>query len=315
MTDQFKADVLAGLSATPKYLSSKYFYDEIGDKLFQRIMAMPEYYLTDCEMEIFSEQTAGIIDAFGFDRDREFDIIELGAGDGSKTIHLLSYLINQDRQFNYLPVDISANALSTIKQGLLTALPNLSIDTMQGEYFSVLERRMNTSNPKVVLFIGSNLGNFEDDQAHDFIKSIAAHLNAGDKLLLGLDQIKSADIVLPAYNDATGITKAFNLNVLTRINNELGANFDITQYAHQPHYDESTGYTRSYLKSLRAHQVHIAELNKTFTFDKDELIHTETSRKYNHALVTELISNTGFEITRQFTDQRGYFVDYLMTLG
>jgi len=153
MTDQFKADVLAGLSATPKHLSSKYFYDEIGDKLFQRIMAMPEYYLTDCEMEIFSEQTAGIIDAFGFDRDREFDIIELGAGDGSKTIHLLSYLINQDRQFNYLPVDISANALSTIKKELLTALPNLSIDTMQGEYFSVLERRMNTSNPKVVLQI------------------------------------------------------------------------------------------------------------------------------------------------------------------
>jgi len=277
MTDQFKADVLAGLSATPKYLSSKYFYDEIGDKLFQQIMAMPEYYLTDCEMEIFSEQTADVISALGFTKDREFDIIELGAGDGSKTLHLLRHLIEQGHQFNYLPVDISANALNVIEQRLLAELPKLSIETMQGEYFSVLEKRMTTSNPKVVLFIGSNLGNFEDDQAHDFIKSIAAHLNAGDKLLLGLDQIKSADIVLPAYNDATGITKAFNLNVLTRINNELGANFDITQYAHQPHYDESTGYTRSYLKSMRAHEVHIAALNRTFIFDKDELIHTEST--------------------------------------
>ena len=139
MTDQFKADVLAGLSATPKHLSSKYFYDEIGDKLFQQIMSMPEYYLTDCEMEIFSEQTEEIIKSFGFAKDEEFDIIELGAGDGSKTLHLLRHLMEHGHQFNYLPVDISANALSTIEQKLLTALPGLSIETMQGEYFSILE--------------------------------------------------------------------------------------------------------------------------------------------------------------------------------
>ena len=312
MNNQFKADVLAGLSATPKHLSSKYFYDEIGDKLFQQIMAMPEYYLTDCEMEIFSEQTAGIIDAFGFDMDREFDIIELGAGDGSKTIHLLSYLINQGRQFNYLPVDISANALSIIERRLLAELPTLSIDTMQGEYFSVLERRMNTSNPKVVLFIGSNLGNFEDDQAHDFIQSIASHLNPGDKLLLGLDQIKSEDIVLPAYNDAAGITKAFNLNLLTRINKELGGNFDIAQFAHQPEYSEVTGYTKSYLKSLKAQEVQITALNQTFSFDYGEMIHTETSRKYNDELLKHIIANTSLKLSVRFTDRRAYFADYLM---
>jgi uncharacterized SAM-dependent methyltransferase len=207
-------------------------------------MAMPEYYLTDCEMEIFSEQTAEIIDGFGFDKDTTFDIIELGAGDGSKTLHLLQYLITYEHKFNYLPVDISDHALSVIKQKLVRELPTLSIETMQGEYFSVLERRMTTANPKVVLFIGSNLGNFEDDQAHKFIQSIAAHLNPGDKLLLGLDQIKPADIVLPAYNDAAGITKAFNHNLLTRINRELGGNFDVEKFAHEPEYSETTGYTK-----------------------------------------------------------------------
>jgi dimethylhistidine N-methyltransferase len=315
MKDQFKADVLAGLKATPKHLSSKYFYDEVGDELFQQIMAMPEYYLTDCEMEIFSEQTAEIIDGFGFDKDTTFDIIELGAGDGSKTLHLLQYLITYEHKFNYLPVDISDHALSVIKQKLVRELPTLSIETMQGEYFSVLERRMTTANPKVVLFIGSNLGNFEDDQAHKFIQSIAAHLNPGDKLLLGLDQIKPADIVLPAYNDAAGITKAFNHNLLTRINRELGGNFDVEKFAHEPEYSETTGYTKSYLKSLKAQQVHITALHEEFSFDEGERIHTETSRKYNHALVTEVIKNTGFEITHQFTDRRSYFVDYLLTLS
>lgn len=313
MKDQFKADVLAGLCAVPKHLSSMYFYDQVGDKLFQRIMAMPEYYLTDCEMEIFSEQTDDIINAFGFDKDTAFDIIELGAGDGTKTLHLLRHLIEQGHIFNYLPVDISDNALSIIKQKLNTKLPTLSIETMQGEYFSVLEKRMTTPNPKVVLFIGSNLGNFEDGQAHEFIKSIAAHLKPGDKLLLGLDQIKSVDIVLPAYNDAAGITKAFNLNLLTRINRELGSNFDIAQFTHQPEYNESTGYTKSYLKSLKDQRVYIDALDKEFSFGAGERIQTETSRKYNQDLVLELVSNSGFELTQQFTDRREYFVDYLLT--
>ena len=309
----YKRQVLDGLSANPKYLSSKYFYDEIGDRLFQQIMAMPEYYLTDCEMEIFSEQTSKIIDSFGFAEDQRFDIIELGAGDGSKTIHLLRYLLEQQYNFQYLPVDISSNALEMIYNNLIQALPSLQVETMQGEYFSVLEKRMNTPNPKVVLFIGSNLGNFEDDHANQFICSIAQKLNSGDKLLLGLDQIKSRDIVLPAYNDAAGITKAFNLNLLTRINREMDADFNVDAFAHRPDYSEITGYTKSYLESLDDQVVTIGALNRSFTFIQGEMIHTETSRKYNDELLAEILTNTGLEITHKFTDQRGYFADYVLT--
>ncbi len=313
MTDQFKQDVLEGLSADPKFLSSKYFYDEVGDRLFQQIMAMPEYYLTDCEMEIFSEQTSAIIDSFGFDQDKRFDIIELGAGDGTKTIHLLRYLLKNEYDYQYLPVDISDNALDVIYQNLKGELPELQIETMQGEYFSILEKRMDTPHPKVVLFIGSNLGNFEDEHANQFICSIAQKLNSGDKLLIGLDQIKSRDIVLPAYNDAAGITKAFNLNLLTRINRELGGDFDIEQFAHRPDYSEETGYTKSYLESLSEQTVTIDSLGRSFSFKRGEMIHTETSRKYNDQLLNEILSNTGLAITHKFTDHRGYFADYVLT--
>ena len=155
MIDQFKQDVLQGLSADPKFLSSKYFYDEIGDRLFQQIMAMPEYYLTNCEMEIFSLQTQEIVDSFGFNKKECFDIIELGAGDGTKTIHLLKHLLKENFNYQYLPVDISANALDIIYNNLRAELPKLNIETMQGEYFSILEKRMDTPHPKVCLLYTS----------------------------------------------------------------------------------------------------------------------------------------------------------------
>lgn len=310
----FLNDVSEGLSQNPKYLSSHYFYDKAGDELFQQIMAMPEYYLTNAELEIFRQQSEAIIESFGITKDEEFDLIELGAGDGKKTQHLLKTLIEKGFKFKYMPVDISKNTLSVITGRMENLFPDLEIEARQGDYFEVLDDLLTSDLPKVILFIGSNLGNMDDETASDFLEKIALHLKSGEKLLLGLDLIKSEDIVLPAYNDAAGITSAFNLNLLKRINNEMGANFDLESFEHAPEYTEEEGIAKSFLKSKIDQTVFIADLNKSFRFKKDERIHTEISRKYNDQILNSLLSaDANLEITEQFLDSQQYFADYILT--
>ncbi len=308
----FQDHVAEGLSAQTKFLSSRYFYDKKGDALFQQIMAMPEYYLTDSEMEIFTEQANDIISAFGMSKNQPFELIELGAGDGTKTVKLLTALEKQNYNFEYLPVDISQNALDQLKDALSSQLPKLKINPKQGEYFKVLESLLISDKPKVILFIGSNLGNLKDEMANKFLQSLSSYLKKDDKILLGLDLIKSVDIVLPAYNDAAGITRDFNLNLLTRINRELGGNFNVDHFSHQPEYSEKTGITKSFIKSDIAQSVTISCLNKTFHFAKDELIHTEISRKYNDAILKQVLSKTNLSLIHKFTDQKKYFTDFLI---
>lgn len=308
----FLDHVVAGLSANPKYLSSRYFYDKKGDALFQQIMAMPEYYLTNSEMEIFTEQASEILTAFGMNAEQPFEVIELGAGDGTKTVKLLAELQKQKYTFEYLPVDISQNALTQLEQSLSAQLPGLQINTKQGEYFTILQELLTSDKPKIVLFIGSNLGNMTDEIANKFLGSLASYLKKNDKILLGLDLIKSTDIVLPAYNDAAGITRDFNLNLLTRINRELGGDFNVANFSHQPEYSEETGITKSFIKSNLPQRVTISSLNKSFDFAKDELIHTEVSRKYNDTILTKILSETGLSLIQKFTDQKNYFTDFLL---
>ena len=310
----FLNDVNHGLRQNPKYLSSHYFYDKAGDELFQQIMAMPEYYLTNAELEIFSRQSEAIIASFGINKNEEFDLIELGAGDGKKTQHLLKKLIEKDFKFKYMPVDISKNSLSVITSRMKKLFPDLKTEARQGDYFEVLDDLLNSDQPKIILFIGSNLGNMDDGTAADFLQKIAVHLKSGEKLLLGLDLIKSTDIVLPAYNDAAGITSAFNLNLLKRINAEMGANFDLENFEHAPEYLEEEGIAKSFLKSKIDQTVFIADLNQSFDFKKDERIHTEISRKYNDEILTDLIADqSNLEITDRFPDSKNYFADYILT--
>lgn len=310
----FLNDVNHGLRQNPKYLSSHYFYDKAGDELFQQIMAMPEYYLTNAELEIFSRQSEAIIASFGINKNEEFDLIELGAGDGKKTQHLLKKLIEKDFKFKYMPVDISKNSLSVITSRMKNLFPDLKTEARQGDYFEVLDDLLNSDQPKIILFIGSNLGNMDDGTAADFLQKIAVHLKSGEKLLLGLDLIKSTDIVLPAYNDAAGITSAFNLNLLKRINAEMGANFDLENFEHAPEYLEEEGIAKSFLKSKIDQTVFIADLNQSFDFKKDERIHTEISRKYNDEILTDLIADqSNLEITDRFPDSKNYFADYILT--
>ncbi|MEO6830752.1 MAG: L-histidine N(alpha)-methyltransferase [Chitinophagaceae bacterium] len=311
--DTFKKGVDAGLSAIQKTLPSKYFYDARGDELFVQIMNMPEYYLTDAEMEIFQGQTMGLITDLGLKKNSYFELVELGAGDGAKTKKLLEVLVAEGYQFDYLPVDISGHALRVLAADLATEIPKLNVETRQGEYFEILAGLHKSEQPKVVLFLGSSLGNMDDKLAAKFLYKLGASLRKNDKLLLGTDLVKPAEIVLPAYDDAAGITREFNLNLLRRINRELDADFDLENFEHSPEYDAQRGIATSFLKSKKEQSVSIGALNKSFSFETGEQIKTEISRKYSDEILREIIRETDFLITGKRTDSRGYFADFILT--
>lgn len=312
MIESFKRDVETGLLSNPKTLSSKYFYDKIGDALFVEIMNLPEYYLTRSEFEIFHTKTRELIEALKIVPNNYFELIELGAGDGTKTKELLRELDQQHFNFDYIPIDISENALNLLKQDLANDLPRVSVQTQQGDYFEILASLKKNKQPKVILFLGSNIGNMTDELAAQFIFNLGANLQKGDQLLLGVDLIKSKEIVLPAYNDSQGITAKFNLNLLNRINQELGGNFNLDQFQHEPEYDENEGIAKSFIVSIAEQTVEIKSLNKSFQFAAGEKIHTEISRKYNDELIHKILSNTDFKLQDKIMDHRNYFADYVL---
>lgn len=312
MIDQLKREVDEGLSNPEKSLPSKYFYDKTGDALFVKIMHLPEYYLTRSEHEIFKQQSNGIITALQLTPDTYFELIELGAGDGLKTKELLKELNREKYAFDYIPVDISQNALDRLEADLNIQLPSLSIKKKQGDYFEVLESLKENEHPKVILFLGSNIGNMSDEVATGFISKLSANLQVGDKLFLGVDLIKPASIVLPAYNDNQGVTAAFNLNLLYRINRELEADFKVDAFKHLPEYDQKDGIAKSYLVSTKVQKVYIAKLNKTFHFQQGEKILMEISRKYNDEILSKILSKTDFEIIDRITDSKKYFANYIL---
>ena len=313
MIETFKKDIEAGLSKVLKTLPSKYFYDSIGDKLFVKIMNMPEYYLTRAEHDIFKNQTSNIIEKIKVEPNTFFEIIELGAGDGTKTKLLLKELIGLNFNFKYSPVDISENALKILKTSLKSEISSLDVSTKQGDYFDVLEGLKEQKAPKIVLFLGSNIGNMQDETARIFLKRLSNSLNKNDKVVLGVDLIKSEKIVLPAYSDKDGITKSFNLNLLTRINKELDGDFKEENFNHLATYKEEEGIARSYLVSKLNQEITIKALNKSFSFTKGEKIHTETSRKYNNKILESLLKETDLEITDKLMDSKNLFSDYILT--
>ncbi|MHA7944013.1 L-histidine N(alpha)-methyltransferase [Formosa sp. 3Alg 14/1] len=311
--DQFKSDIENGLQSSPKTIPSMYFYDKKGDALFQDIMNLPEYYLTRSELDIFQNKTDELIKAMDLQADSYFELIELGAGDGLKTKELLKCLDINNFKFDYLPIDISSNALDLLEKDLNATLPNVSVKTKQGDYFKVLDALKLSKKPKIVLFLGSNIGNMTDDMASAFITKLGANLSAGDKLLLGVDLIKPQNIVLPAYNDSQGITAAFNINLLDRINTQLDADFNLNQFNHSPEYDEEKGIASSFIESTKQQSVEIKAIGKTFHFEKGEKIQTEVSRKYNDVLISKIILNTDFKLDTKIMDSKAYFADYILT--
>jgi len=311
LLSQLATDTLKGLSSAPKYLLSKYFYDDEGSRIFQDIMNMPEYYLTDCEHEIFSSQKEEITKAI-CSGNKLFNLVELGSGDGLKTKILLKYLVEKAINFQYTPVDISAQANHELVQSLKNELPALKVEAKTGDYFRKLKNlNGHASIPKIILFLGSNIGNFSDNETNEFLNQLSAYSNLGDKVSIGFDLKKSPRVIMDAYNDPHGHTRRFNLNHLVRINRELDADFDIQKFEQQTTYNPQTGEVKSFLISITEQTVQIGTLEKTFRFTKWEAVFMERSRKYDIQTIEKLALNHGFKVVRNFTDSRNYFVDSL----
>ena len=281
----FAEDVLEGFSSDPKFISSKYFYDDEGSRLFQEIMKLPEYYLTRSEHEIFHSQTDEIFKAFEAG-ETEFDLIELGAGDGLKTAVLVDYFLKQKADFQYVPIDISSEALNFLTEKFSKEFPELDIKPEQGDYFKTLRTFSDKSDKKkIILFLGSNIGNFSESQALQFFKDLRNVMNERDFLFIGFDLHKNPKTILNAYDDSQGVTAKFNMNLLKRINRQLDADFNIEEFSHYASYHPLERAARSFLISQKDQTVTIKSLGKTFEFKKWEPIYMEVSQKYSEKII------------------------------
>jgi L-histidine Nalpha-methyltransferase len=305
----FAKDVHKGLSAPFKHISSKYFYDDTGSGIFQDIMKMPEYYPTPCEFEILSLQGGRIIEQLRFNE--PFHIVEFGAGDGTKTRQLLKQLLERNITFTYVPIDISSKAIEELTAGMLKHLPGLDIQPMIGNYFTMMEELGKSAVPALYLFLGGNIGNYEMNEVDNLLGDFRKSMKPGDMLLTGFDLQKNPATVRCAYDDPAGITKACNMNLLDRINRELGGNFKTNQFDFYSHYNPVNGEVRSYLVSLVAQRVHIQQTDKCYDFERNELIATELSRKYTLKEIEEAAARNGFQVDEHFLDCKHYFTDSL----
>lgn len=298
-------EVLVGLSEQPRRLPSRLFYDDTGSALFQAITDLPEYYPTRKEFEIFEAYGPELLaPAMG----GPVNLIDLGAGDGRKTVVLLEQLLAQGAQVRYVPIDISEAAMDGLVRSMGERFPELPIAGLVSEYFDGIRwLGQHSDRRNMVLFLGSNIGNFNKAQARGFLRRLWIALNPEDLALIGFDLKKDIEVLLHAYNDSQGVTREFNLNLLQRLNRELGADFDLEAFRHFGTYNVVSGAMESYLVSLKAQSVHIEALRSTFHFEPWEPIHTEYSYKYLESDIDSLASFTGFEvIDRRFDDERWY---------
>jgi len=306
--DRFLRDVLAGLGATPRTLPSMYFYDAWGSRLFQRIMALEEYYPTRCELEILARHGDELVAPLAA---RHGTVVDLGAGDGAKTSLLLARLHGRSPSLAYAPIDVSLAALRDSSARMAERYPGLHVAPIAGEYAEGLrwlgERA--ASGALLVLFLGSNIGNLERDAAVAFLRELRGALHAGDHVLVGFDLLKDLDVLRRAYDDARGVTAAFNLNLLARMNRELGADIDLSSFAHRATFDPARPAMESWLVSLRSQVVTVA--GRRFSLRAGEPIHTEISCKYREEDVTAFARLAGFEEAGRFRDRRGWFLDAL----
>ncbi|GEP52599.1 dimethylhistidine N-methyltransferase [Flavobacterium noncentrifugens] len=303
---RFYNDVISGLSGFPKQLFSKYFYDAIGDKLFQQIMNCDDYYLTKCEMEILELQTEAIIDSIS--ADDYFELVELGPGDGTKSIKLLKELTHKKADFTYIPIDISHSVIDNLEALVADTLPEVKTSGMNGDFFDMLNQLRNSNGARrVVLCLGGNIGNMTVGESHAFCGKLRQSLSKGDKIIFGFDLVKNPKIIRRAYDDSEGITKRFNLNLLERMNRELCSDFDVKKFEHYCSYDPETGSCKSYLVCLQDLEVHFPEA--VIPFKKDEYIHMEISQKYTLSQISDMAHKTGFVVDRNFFDSKKWYVD------
>jgi len=300
----FAEDVRSGLLAQPKKLSPKYFYDELGSTLFEAITRLPEYYLTSAETEILREYGWEIVRLVR----SPIEIMELGSGSANKTRRLIEEALRIQRSLRYCPIDISADALRTSASALVDAYPRLTVRAYAADYFSILgSPQLELHHPVLALLLGSNIGNYEPHVMERLFNAIGASLHTGDGLLVGADLRKDAATLELAYNDPTGVTAAFNKNLLGRLNRELGANFDLAAFEHRVRYDEERGAVDSFLVSQRKQRVSIEKLGIDVDFEEGEALHTESSYKFTSEELQAGAREAGLALARTWLDRRRYY--------
>jgi dimethylhistidine N-methyltransferase len=301
-------EVRTGLGAVPKRLPCRFFYDEIGSRLFEAICALPEYYLTRTERAILAEHAGEIVERVpGYTT-----LVELGSGSAAKTRLLIEALCRSRTRLRYVPIDISRSALAQSAQGLLEAYPALTIDAVAAEYRDGLDclaeaQTGSPRGPRLVLWLGSNVGNLDRAEAAAFLRHVRATMAPEDGLLLGIDRRKARTVLEPAYDDAQGVTAQLNKNVLARINRELGGRFHLDRFDHRAEYAEEPGRVALHLVSTTAQEVAIERLGLVVPFAAGEAIHTEDSYKYSDAEIDALATDSGFAVERQWHDPRRWF--------
>lgn len=305
LQNQFRADVRAGLTAHPKWLLPKYLYDELGSQLFEAICLLPEYYLTRSEEEILNRYADEIVAQL----EGPIALLELGSGSATKTRNLIEALLRRQSELQFIPIDISASALEESSRVLLQSYEGLSVNALAGDYFSGLRAlKDETVEGRILaLFLGSNIGNFEPKEALDFLRAVRGVLRPGGGLLLGADLRKEASVLELAYDDPLGVTSAFSLNMLNRLNREFDGDFEVRGFRHLAKYNEAEGRIEIYVESLRDQTVTLRGLDLTVTFRAGEKVHTENSHKYTIEGLRQMAATTGFKLERSWFDEANLF--------
>ncbi len=306
---EFSANVDVGLSRSPKQISSRFFYDDEGSRLFRMITQLDDYYLTAAERSVLRTHGSAMVERIGADK---IDLIDLGAGDGHKTRILLDAFTDAGVDVRYVPIDISEGAMESLLTDAREHLPHIPLLGIVGEYFESLAwLSQHTDRHKLACFLGSNIGNFDMVGAHGFLVRLRQALRPGDFALVGFDLKKEVKRMVAAYSDRDGVTARFNLNLLTRINKELGGHFDLSKFAHYATYDVERGAMVSCLLSRVAQEVRIDSLHRSFHFEPWEAIHTESSGKYLASDIRALARRSGFTERELFHDEEHLFCDAL----
>jgi len=296
-----------GLTASPKRLPPHLFYDREGSQLFEAITELPEYYLTRTELQLFQAHAPAISEAAG----PVSAIVELGSGSAKKTQVLLEAFLRTSPAAAFVAVDVSAAAVEMTRATLRARFPGLEVVPIQDEFHRALGKVQERPGRKLVLFIGSSVGNFDTAEAIGLLAGWRAAMRAGDALLLGTDLRKDPALLVPAYDDAQGVTARFNKNLLARINRELGGHFDLQAFHHVAVWNAEASRMEMYLESDRAQVVSVDALGLSARFEPGERIHTENSYKYTGEMVEEILGRAGFHLERTWTDDRGLFAEHL----
>jgi dimethylhistidine N-methyltransferase len=303
-----------GLSSVPKWLPAWLFYDAQGSRLFERITHLPEYYLTRTERAIFTGYADGIIAAAlaSYTQTREgrsgkLRLLELGAGSATKTGILLAAAVRVQGQTEYLPVDVSETAMDEACTSIARVLSGVVVRPQVANYVTDTLSIPPHDGPTLALYIGSSIGNFSPEEAVSILRNLRAQLQPGDTLLLGTDLVKDPATLIAAYNDHDGVTEAFNLNVLRRINRDLRANFDLAAFTHKAIWNAEQSRMEMHLQSTVLQTVRVGALRTSFQFAAGETIHTENSYKFTQEALRNLFAISGFKVEQQWTDENQWF--------